>query len=371
MKDLNLKPLSTKIDKNAETITRLQAEREQAEATAASACNYDEAIAERYAERQRVMATALVLKRKPDTAKIDAEIEQLEALRATAAAAANIARDALPIYDNAIEIAQSEIVTLQAERKQAVIDHIMETHDAAQKRYLDAVAAMESAVVEMVGAELAYRAIFKIRPEAENAFPGRGQQILEDIRKAGVRVPWDHSRLKDPAIAEEYTGDYREHWYLPAWAAYEHKGIGDTCATQLVSDAIAGGFPCAPYVGQASKPPKMVKVRIVSGTIPLIKRRLISAKTGAIISNESINYGPGDDIELEEPHARQMAADRRVVIHGEGVMPPSRAELARGVDGPHSEEGHRLVELELARKDRPNEHQPFARRANNERSFVG
>ncbi|WP_186122649.1 hypothetical protein [Burkholderia gladioli] len=369
MKDI--KSLSSKIDKNVETIARLQAEREQAEATVALAGSHDEALAERQAERQRLMATALVLKRKPDTVKVDAEIEQLEALRATAMAAADVARASLPIYDNAIEIAQSELAAFLAERKQVVVDHIMATHDAAQKRYLEAVAAMESAVVEMVGADLAYRSIFKIRPEAENAFPGRGKQVLEDVRKTGVRVPWDHSRLKDPAIAQEYTDDYRNYWYLPAWAAHEHKGIGDTCATQLVSDAIAGGFPCAPYVGSAPTPQKMVKVRIVRGMISQPGKRLIAAKSGEIISQESLRYSEGDDIEIEETHARQMAADRRVVIHGEGDLPPSRAELARGVEGPRSEDGTRLVEMDLARKSPPNKHQPSARRASNERGFVG
>lgn len=79
----------------------------------------------------------------------------------------------------------------------------MGTHKAAQQRYLDAVAAMESTVAEMVGADLAYRAIFNIRADAVNVLPGCGKQVLEDVRATGVRVPWDHSRLKDPAIAEE------------------------------------------------------------------------------------------------------------------------------------------------------------------------
>ncbi|WP_186108146.1 hypothetical protein [Burkholderia gladioli] len=369
MKDI--KSLSSKIDKNVETIARLQAEREQAEATIALAGSHDDALAERQAERQRLMATALVLKRKPDTVKVDAEIEQFEALRAKAMAAADVARASLPIYDNAIEIAQSELAALLAERKQVVVDHIMATHDAAQKRYLEAVAAMESAVVEMVGADLAYHSIFKIRPEAENAFPGRGKQVLEDVRKTGVRVPWDHSRLKDPAIAQEYTDDYRNYWYLPQWAAYEHKGIGDTCATQLVADAIAGGFPCAAYVGQAPQPEKMVKVRIARGTIPITVNRKLSPASGAIISSETRTYGPGDDLEIEEVFARQLVANRMAAIHGEGDLPPSRAELARGVDGPRSEDGTRLVEMDLAHKNPPNKHQPSARRASNERGFVG
>ncbi|MDS0802832.1 hypothetical protein [Burkholderia cenocepacia] len=369
MKDI--KSLSTKIDKNRETITRLQGEREQAEATIAAASNHDERLAELQAERQRLQATALVMKRKPDTAKIEAEIDQIETLRATAIAAADVSRAALPVYDDAIRIAETELAEFEADRKTAVIEHIMETHDAAQKRYLDAVAAMESAVVEMVGAELAYRSLFNIRADAVNAFPGRGKQVLEDVRTTGVRVPWDHSRLKDPTVAQEYTEDYRSHWYLPAWAAREHKGFGDVCASQLVSDVKSAGYPCTTYVGHVEKVEKKVTVRVARGTIHIHGGRLISAATGAVISSKSITYSVGDDVEIDEPHARQLAATGSVVIHGEGKLPLSRTELARGVEIPRTEEGHRLVELDLARETPRQTYQPGGKRINNDRSVIG
>lgn len=369
MKDI--KSLSTKVDKTRETISRLQAERDQAEATTTAATNHDEPLAERQAERQRLQATALVLKRKPDTAKIDVEIERLEALRATAIAAADASRAALPVYDDAIRIARTELAEFEAERKSAVIEHIMETHDAAQKRYLDAVAAMESAVVEMVGADLAYRAIFNIRADATNVFPGRGKQVLEDVRATGVRVPWDHSRLKDPEIAASYTDDYRNYWYQPAWAARELKGIGDDCASRLVSDVASGGYPCNAYVGHVEKIEKKVKVRLVRVTVPVSVRVKLSPTSGAIFSSETHMYGPGDDIEIEEGHARQWVADGRAVIHGEGELPPSRTELARGAGVPRTDDGHRLVELNLAREKAPVSHQPGVRRVHTDRSFVG
>ncbi|AYQ37626.1 hypothetical protein BLA9940_05932 [Burkholderia aenigmatica] len=369
MKDI--KSLSTKIDKTRETITRLQAEREQAEATIAAAGNHDGPLAERRGERQRLQATALVLKRKPDTAKIDTEIEQLEALRTTAIAAADASRAALPVYDDAIRIARTELAEFEVERKSAVVEHIMETHDAAQKRYLDAVAAMESAVVEMVGADLAYRAIFNIRADAVNVFPGRGKQVLEDVRATGVRVPWDHSRLKDPEIAASYTDDYRDYWYPPAWAARELKGIGDDCASRLVSDVVSGGYPCNAYVGHVEKVQKTVKVRIVRGTFPTTVSRKLSPVSGVIMSSETHTYMPGDDIELEETYARQLVDARMVVIHGEGELPPSRAELARGAVIPRTEDGHRLVELDLARETPRPAYQPGGKRTNNDRSVIG
>jgi len=369
MKDI--KSLSTKIDKNRETITRLQGEREQAEATIAAASNHDERLAELQVERQRLKATALVMKRKPDTAKIDAEIDQLETLRATAIAAADVSRAALPVYDDAIRIAETELAEFEADRRTAVTEHIMETHDAAQKRYLDAVAAMESAVVEMVGADLAYRAIFNIRADAVNVFPGRGKQVLEDLRTTGVRVPWDHSRLKDPEIAAGYTDDYRDYWYPPAWAARELKGIGDDCASRLVSHVVSGGYPCNAYVGHIEKVQKTVKVRIVRGTFPTTVSRKLSPVSGAIMSSETHTYMPGDDIEIEETHARQLVEARMVVIHGEGELPPSRVELARGAAIPRTEDGHRLVELDLARAKAPASYQPGGARVNIDRGFVG
>lgn len=369
MKDI--KSLSTKIDKARETITRLQAEREQAEATIAAASNHDERLAELHAERQRLKATALVMKRKPDTARIDAEIDQLETLRATAIAAADVSRAALPVYDDAIRIAETELAEFEADRRTSVTEHIMETHDAAQKRYLDAVAAMESAVVEMVGADLAYRAIFNIRADAVNAFPGRGKQVLEDVRTTGVRVPWDHSRLKDPTVAQEYTEDYRSHWYLPAWAAYEHKGFGDACASQLVSDIMSGGYPCSAYAGHVEKVEKKVTVRVARGTISSPDGRLISAASGAVISTKSITYCVGDDVEIDETQARQWAAGGSVVIHGEGNLPPSRAERARGAVIPRTEDGHLLVELDLARETPRPAYQPGGKRINNDRSVIG
>ncbi|HDR9802425.1 TPA: hypothetical protein QDC55_003299 [Burkholderia cenocepacia] len=368
MKDI--KSLSTKIDKTRETITRLQGERAQAEATIAAASNHDERLAELHAERQRLQATALVMKRKPDTAKIDAEIDQLETLRATAIAAADVSRAALPVYDDAIQIAETELAEFEADRRTAVTEHIMETHDAAQKRYLDAVAAMESAVVEMVGADLAYRAIFNIRADAVNVFPGRGKQVLDDVRTTGVRVPWDQSRLKDPTVAQEYTEDYRSHWYLPAWAAYEQQGFGDACASKLVSDVMTGGYPCSAYVGHVEKVEKKVTVRVAGGTISIHGGRLISAATGAVISSKSITYSVGDDVEIDETQARQWAATGIVVIHGEGQLPPSRAERARGADIPHTEDGHRLVELDLARAKAPASYQPGGARVHRDRGFV-
>ncbi|MEB2544349.1 hypothetical protein [Burkholderia cenocepacia] len=369
MKDI--KSLSTKIDKTRETISRLQAERDQAEVTISAVDSHDESLTERKSERQRQLATALVLKKKPDTSKIDAEIEQIEALRTAAIAAADASRAALPIYDDAIRIAQTELAEFETDRRAAVTEHIIETHDAAQKRYLDAVAAMESAVVEMVGADLAYRAIFNIRADAEIGFPGRGKQVLEDVRATGVRVPWEHSRLKDPAIAANYTDDYRDYWYPPAWAARELKGIGDDCASRLVSDIVSGGYPCNAYVGHVEKIEKTVKVRIVRGTFPTTVSRKLSPVSGAIISSEKHTYMPGDDIELEETHARQLVEARMVVIHGEGELPPSRVELARGAAIPRTEDGHRLVELDLARAKAPASYQPGGARVNIDRGFVG
>lgn len=314
MKDL--KTLTSQIEKAQAAHQRAADERRQAIETIESEGRHDEVLTQLRVQRTEALGRALVLKRKADTTKIDADIQSLEQQRAVAIEAANVARAALPIYEAGIRIAQAEVSNLLAERRAAIEAHIMASHDAAQARYLQAVADMESAVAEMVGAEAAWHTAFG--SEQPEAFPARGKQILDDIRTAGVKVPWDHSRMKDSSVRAEYTDDYRDHWYIPAWAAPENQGFGDACAARLVEDIRSAGVDCSGYVGyQKPAAAKTLRVRIIRGTISGPQSVMRSAATGAIISRKSVSYIAGDEAEIEESLARKLAAAGQVVICGE------------------------------------------------------
>ncbi|WP_429497453.1 hypothetical protein ACQUFY_16775 [Robbsia andropogonis] len=340
MKDI--KSLTTQIDKARATLARLESEQQQAQEAIDAGDRHDAPLRTLEAERVRAKALALVLKRKPDTAKVDADIQQLEAERDAARAAATVSVAAMPIYEEGLQIARIELRNLEVERVSAVQAHIMAAHDAAQKRYLEAVTAMESAVVEMVGANVAWTKVFNA-PDAPK-FPGRGKQVLEDVRNTGVRVPWDYSRLKDPAIAAGYTENYRDYWYQPAWADVSQKDVGDTVAAGIVSELIAAGLPCSPYVGHAVKTERQVMVRIVRGSMHFETDLKRHPQTGEIISKRTVQYGPGDDLELTELEARRLVKNGTVAIHGEGALPPSREKIVQNLRGPRTDDGVLLVE---------------------------
>jgi hypothetical protein len=206
----DVKALSKKLDVSRMALQRVGTELQQAHETAGGAEQHESKLADLRTERQTILARALVAKKAADTAKIDADIAAVEAQLA----AVSVARDALPIYEQAAQQAREDVTAIEAQRRDAVEAHIVAIHDAAQERYLQAIASMESAVEEMVGAHAAWE--LACRNGNTNTFPGRGRQVLDDLRESGVRVPWDRSRLKDPAIAAQYTDNFRHYWYVPA-----------------------------------------------------------------------------------------------------------------------------------------------------------
>lgn len=335
-----IKAFTRQIEAARTNLQRVIADHQQALDTIEGETRYDDQLSALRSQRQQILAQALVAKKKADTTKVDGDIQAVEAQQTAAQSAAAVARDALPIYEQGLHLARTELANLDAQQRTAVEAQIMATHDAGLARYLQAVADMQAAVEDMVGAHAAWETAHggvKGQP-----FPGRGKRVLADLCSVGVRVPWDHSRLKDPKVASEYTDDFREFWYVPAWAAQDAPRLGDACAKRLIDEVREAGFACGEYIGAASAPAvKTVKVRVVRGTVISGGRVLRSASTGEIISSKSRSSGPGESLEMEESRARQLAAHGTVVIHGEEPAKPA-GDVAQSNAG-------RLIEPQINR----------------------
>ncbi|WP_028226723.1 hypothetical protein [Paraburkholderia ferrariae] len=317
----DVKSLSKKLDGARLALQRVGTELQQVRETAGSAEQHESKLADLLTERQTILVRALVAKKTADTAKIDSDIATAEAQLA----AVSVARDALPIYEQAVQQAREDVAAIELQRREAVEAHIVARHDAAQERYLQAIASMESAVEEMVGAHAAWELMCRNGNASE--FPCRGRKVLEDLRSEGLRVPWNLSRLKDPAVAAQYTDNFRNFWYVPAWADSKSIGFGDSTAAKLVNDARDAGHDCREYVGaKAPVPDPMVMVRVNRGTISTSEIRL-DPLTHGVAQRRSLQHGPYSDVELPEKFARQLAASGVVVIHGEGPLPERSVRL--------------------------------------------
>jgi hypothetical protein len=336
-----IKALTRQIEAARTNLQRVIADHQQALDTIDSDTRYDDQLSALRSQRQMILAKALVAKKNADTTKVDGDIQAAEAQQAAAQSAAAVARDALPIYEQGLYLARTELANLDAQQRAAVEAQILAAHDAGLARYLQAVADMQAAVEDMVGAQVAWQTA--LGAGKDQPFPGRGKRVLGDLCSRGVRVPWDHSRLKDPKVSSEYTDDFREFWYVPAWADPETPGLGDACAKRLIDEVREAGFACGEYIGTESVPPvKIVKVRVVHGTISSRESVLRLASTGEIISRKDRSFGPGESLELEESYARGLAARGMVVIHGEEPAKPAS-------DAAHRNTG-RLIEPQTNRR---------------------
>lgn len=319
-----IQKLFGQIDSQRKSIDRLQSDRSAAQAAIEGAGDHVVALSELRRQRRRVLAEAMIAKKPANTTAIDAQISNAEQLDAAARAAAATAHDALDIIEEGIRIAEAELDNLHDQLRAAVGGEILASHDAALERYVAAVAALEDCVAGMVGAERAWGRVAHV---CQGPFPGRGAKVLQDLRETGLRVPYTASRLADPKVAAEYTGDYPNHWYLPAWADPRTTGFADDRCAQLIDNLIAAGIECEP-LRKAQPPEPQIMVRIIRGEVhgaPNVQR---SPATGEVISQTPVIFRVGDDVALDESVARRMKASRLVLIHGEDEMPESKPQTS-------------------------------------------
>ncbi|AOJ87471.1 hypothetical protein WS87_12690 [Burkholderia sp. MSMB0856] len=320
-----IQKIQDKIAAQHKAIERVTSDRNAAQASIDGANAHLVTLDELKSQRRRVLAEAMVAKKTANTAAIDAQIANAEQQHATALAAAGAARDALEIYDEGLRIAEAELASLEEQRREAIRVEILAYHDAGLEKYLAAVAAMEEGVAAMVAAGRAWKhagAALDHQP-----FPARGERVLTDIRESGVRVPHTASRLADPKVAAEYTSDYPEHWYLPAWADPLTRGFAEQHIANLVDSLVDAGVDCtAPARPEPEE--KQVKVRIIKGSIQAEPRIVRSAATGKVISSEPVTFSEGDDVWIGESLARSLKVNRMVAIHGEDSLPSSNPQSA-------------------------------------------
>ncbi|PLZ02562.1 hypothetical protein CY652_10650 [Burkholderia sp. WAC0059] len=323
--------LTKQIAAQQQIITGLTADRELAERAIAIVEERTAIIDSLREQRHTLQAETLASGKTADTSNFDTQISNAEAQHAAAVAAARAAAESIVPLDAAVELAKNALADLEGQRAAALEAAIMTEHEIHQGRYCEAVAALQACVEGMAGAERAWRLLLNKLPG--DHFPGRGLDVIEDIRARGVRVPWEFSRLKDPAVAAGYTDDFRNYWFVPVWAAAERQDIGMKDADDIVNAARRAGFPGDDLVTAPTEPevPKMVKVRVKRGIIradSLIKRH---PATGAVVSKITRSYEVGDDLELEEATARQLHILGHVVIRGEGEL-PSRTGIPRDAE---------------------------------------
>jgi hypothetical protein len=318
-----IQKLFGQIDAQKKSIDRLEADRSAARAAIEGASDHVASLSNLRGQRRRLLAEAMIAKKVANTTAVDAQILNAEQLHGAAQTAAATAHDALDIIEEGIRIAETELGELQGQLRDAIGAEIIAQHDAALEKYVAAVAMLEDGVVGMVAAERAWknaRGALDYRP-----FPRHGEKVLGEIRETGLRVPYTASRLADPKVAAEYTPDYLDYWFLPAWADPLTADFADQRTTEIIDALAKAGVDCG-ALKRAPVPEKTVKVRIKKGRIVAAPKITRSAATGEVVSEEKVEFGPDEDVWIEESIARRMKASRLVLIHGEDEIPTAQAE---------------------------------------------
>ncbi len=337
------------IDYQVAAIARLQDDWAACEVSINGECAHVEKIEALKAQRRTLSAEALVRKKAVNTATLDARIESAVNLHNAALASGEVARDAIVIIAEGIEIGETELENLRGELAQAVGAELMTRHDCAMRKYLDAVASLEEGVTDLAAVSHAWG---NADPSLRlGKFPGKSETVLDGLRSAGVKVPWSESRLADPKVAAEYSDDFRNYMFPPKWVDARSLGLGDEQAVKLVDELRQAGLPFHPIsIAQQPLRPKQVKVRVIRGTIPVLGLPVRHPGTDQIISTRSTSYRPGDDCLLDESDARRFREAGLVLIHDLDTMPepPPPASEPRRIDARAGERPQQVIDLNIA-----------------------
>ncbi|SAL16913.1 hypothetical protein AWB71_00678 [Caballeronia peredens] len=307
------------------TLERLRAELESTRAAANGADQFAPKLEELRLERRDILARALIAKKAPNTATLDAQLQSVEAQHALAQESAQAARDAIDIIANAIEIEETDLEKLRGDLKSAITTELVDRHNAAQERYAKIVDELEESAAEMAACGRAFDHIrYLLRDETGlmPSFPAHGLKVLDELRNKGLRVPHGHSMLADPRVAEEYMPSYVDHWFAPKWLDERNLGFADKHVAKIVDEINKAGvhtYGFTPY--QAPEEEPQVRVRLVKFTIQGAPRITRDPETGKVAWSEPVVFGDGDDCWISESLARKLRSQFKVLIHGEDRMP--------------------------------------------------
>lgn len=267
---------------------------------------------------QRLKAQGLADGRSVDTSTLEAQLATAEDERTAAVAQARDLETEIATIDEGLALATSALAELEAKGAAALTEELLAVHDSHQQRYLEAIEALRESVIGMAAAERAWR--LALPNTAGVKFPGRGAQVLTDVRENGIRVPATASRLRDPAVAANYANGWQRGWFLPEWADPQTFGIGDEETAALVALIKKTGFICSEFKPAVAAPvEKMVMVRVARGVIQMSAPKLTA--DGVALATQATNYGPGEDVEIDERSATHLHRAGQVVIHGRGELP--------------------------------------------------
>ena len=315
-----IEKLVGQIDAHKKTVERLELEQIGTRSAGASVEIQKVDLDEMRAERRQLMAQAMVSKKPPAISSLDAKIANAEAKLAATEEEVIAAAEMHTIIIEGIALAKADLLATEQKLSRAVAEEILAGHDEALEKYLAAVVALEAGVIGMVAAQRAWGCVSYI--VCGNGFPGYGSQVLEDIRTKGVRVPWSSSRLADPSVAKEYFPNFRDFWFVPAWADARTPGLADVSLSEIIECLRQAGLDCPAVIPYTPAPAeRMLMVRVVQGTValpPIIQR---DPTTHEVKTRQPVSASRGDDFEVKETDARHLRQLGMVMIHGEDELP--------------------------------------------------
>ena len=184
-------------------------ERERCSLAAMSGDKHLAALEQLRAEREEAIAIAFADDVRPAIADIDARIAEHENQHAEVVRARDVARAAVAVLDRRIAGAQSTLTEHIDTARELALQALAPEFDAAEEAFAQAFEALAGPVARLMARAAIWQELTgKPVPVVERR---------EDIRAAlreikALRVRWDYSPLRDPALASRYDeADYKGH----------------------------------------------------------------------------------------------------------------------------------------------------------------
>ena len=193
-------------------------------------------------QRHQVLAEAYADGSPPDTSEIDQAINRHELAHADAIRSATLARDAATVIQARIEAQKDLMEPLRGEWCGQAQQILLEALDTAEEHFGRALEGLAVPVAELTAIASMYKLIMG------KPLPADGRDnMVEGLRGvAALRVRWDFSPLKHPAVSahfapESYQGAARfvARWLDPALPDFAARELADLRTMLRVDDVQA------------------------------------------------------------------------------------------------------------------------------------